>query len=179
MNFSKLMTGPEHKDIITMALKARFALLAFIVCTSYTSLRLSWSSVHTSQRSMRASQIPLSVRTSQRSVCTSHLSLSSSKIKHLCAFPKHWCAVLKASTAQYFGIALLTSEISFLHIWSTTLRISEVPHWVYLKYHCGILKFLPHFSGYANYLKTLGKNIQRRQELAMKHCRMILNGDKR
>ena len=137
-----------------MALKAHFAFLAFIVCTSYTSLRSSWLSVHIPQRPVFASQIPLSVRTCQRSVCTSHWSLSPSKMRYRCALLKYWWAVLKTSTAQFFSIALYTSEISSAHIWSTTLHASEVPHCALLKYHCGFLKFFPHFSGCDNYLKT-------------------------
>ena len=80
-----------------MALKAHFALLAFIVCTSYTSMYPSWISVHTSQRPLQSSQIPLWVRTSQRSVCTSRLSLSPSKIIYQCALLEYWCVVLKTS----------------------------------------------------------------------------------
>ena len=98
-----------------MVLKAHFALLAFIVCTSYTSLRPSWLSVHTSQRPVRSFQRLLSVRTSQRSVCISHLSLSPYNIKYQCALLKYWCTVLKTSTAQFFSIAWRTSENSTTH----------------------------------------------------------------
>ena len=126
-----------------MALKAHFALLAFIVCTAYTSLRPSWIWVHTSQRPVCSSQISLSVRTSQRSVCnsqkstllwyqsvctsersvhTSDLSLSPSKLKDQCALLKYWCALLKTSTAHFFSMALRTCDVSTAPFWSTTLR---------------------------------------------------------
>ena len=36
-----------------MALKAHFTLLAFIVCTAYTSLRPFWTTVGASQRAVR------------------------------------------------------------------------------------------------------------------------------
>ena len=91
-----------------MALKAHFAVLAFIVCTSHTSLWSSRISVHTSQRPVRPSQIPLSVRTSQRPVCTSHLLASPCKIKYR-------CALLKYSTAHFLTNALSTSEIPTAH----------------------------------------------------------------
>ena len=61
-----------QKGFATMALKAHFVLLAYIVCTSYTSLRPFLLSVHTSQRPVRSSKKPLSVHTSQRSVCIYH-----------------------------------------------------------------------------------------------------------
>ena len=90
-----------------MALKAYFALPAFIVRTSYTSLRPSWISVR-----------------------TFHLSLSPSKIKCRCALLEYWCAVL---IGQLFSIKLRTSEISTAHSRSTTLRtycalIKYLPH---------------------------------------------------
>ena len=126
-----------------MALKAHFALLAFIVCTAYTSLRHSWTSVRTSQRPVRTSQILLSVPTSQRSVrnsqkstllwylsvCTfersvhtSHLSLSPSKLKDKCALLKYWCALLKTSITHFFSITLRTSDVSAAIFWCNTLR---------------------------------------------------------
>ena len=96
----------------TMVMKAHFALLAFIVCTSYTSLRPSWLSVHTSQRPVHFPQISLLVPTSQRKACTSQSLLSPYKIKYQCALLKYWCAILKTSTAQSCSIALRTSENS-------------------------------------------------------------------
>ena len=41
-----------------MALKAHFALLAFAVCTAYTSLRPFWTTVGTSQRPVRGRGSP-------------------------------------------------------------------------------------------------------------------------
>ena len=120
--------------ISTMALKAHFTLLAFIMSTAYTSLHPS--------SSVRTSQISLSVRTSQRLVCnsqkstllwylwvctsersmhTSHLSLSPSKLKDHRAPLKYWCALLKTSTAHFFSIALRTSDISAALFWRNTL----------------------------------------------------------
>ena len=98
-----------------MVLKAHFALLAFIVCTSYTSLHPSWLSGHTSQRPVRSFQRLLSVPTSQRSVCISHLSLSPYNIKYRCVLLTYWCTVLKTSTTQFLCIALRTSENSTAH----------------------------------------------------------------
>ena len=121
--------------ILTMALKAHFALLAFIVCTACTSLGSSWTSVGTSQRPVHTS--PLSARTSQklgynyqnstllwylsvcaseRSVHNSDLSLSSSKLKDQSALLRYWCALLKTSTAHFFSIALRMRKWHFQRI---------------------------------------------------------------
>ena len=57
-----------------MALKARFALLPLIVCTAYTSLHRSWTSVDTSQWPVCTSQMSLSVCLYQSWVCGSQKS---------------------------------------------------------------------------------------------------------
>ena len=110
-----------------MALKTHFALLVFIVCTFYTSLRPSWISVATSQTSVCNSLKStllwyLSARTSERSMHTSHLTLYPSKIKDQSALLKYWGPLLKTWTTHVFSIALRTTEISTALFWSTTQR---------------------------------------------------------
>ena len=105
-----------------MALKAHFALLAFIVCTSFKSLHPSWIS----KTSARFSNAAVSAHFPKVIKCASHLSMSPCKLKYRCALLEYWSAVLKTSVAQLFIMALRTSESSTACFWSTTLYTSKI-----------------------------------------------------
>ena len=132
--FEKLTNRMNGGYKITMVLKAHIALLAFIMCTSYTSLSPSSISVHTSLSPAHASQIPLTVQISQRSVCTSHLSLSPSK--NHCSLFKYWCTVLKTSIAQVFSTMALKAHFALLEF---AVRTSY-HHSTLLEYQCALLR---------------------------------------
>ena len=134
--FEKLTNRMNGSYKSTMALKAHIALLAFIMCTSYTLLSPSSISVHTSLSPAHASQILLTVQTSQRPVCTSHLSLSPSKVKYHCTLFKYWYTVLKTSIAQAFSTMALTAHCALLE----SAVCTSYHHSALLEYQCALLR---------------------------------------